>query len=278
MQKRTIHKILIPTDFSVGARRASKIGIEYAKQFNADVILFHSFSIPVVDITANVNALENLKSAVEQDLKKEVQNLREEYGDISIEGIFEFGPAVDWIQKLVEEKNIDLIVMGTKGETDAANLLFGSVTTHVINNVTCPVLVIPKGNRNHTIKEILFATDFHFTNDTADYLAPVLRIIDEFEPFVHVVSLTLQVGLGSNVQNVEKLKLKELFKNTKHSFHYVETDNIEKGLLDFANKNKCDLIVMLTRHYSLWDRIFHKSLSKKIALHSEIPMLFLHEK
>ena len=74
MQKRTIHKILIPTDFSVGARRASKIGIEYAKQFNADVILFHSFSIPVVDITANVNALENLKSAVEQDLKKEVQN------------------------------------------------------------------------------------------------------------------------------------------------------------------------------------------------------------
>lgn len=278
MKKPSIRKILIPTDFSVGARRAAQIGTAYAKQFDADIVLFHSFSVPAVDISANINIVDQLKTDASNELNREVNNLREEFGDIKIEGIFEFGPAVDWIQKIVEDKGIDLVIMGTKGETDAANLFFGSVASHVINNVSCPVLVIPKGNRSHTINEILFATDFHFTNDTADYLAPVLQFVNEFEPFVHVVSMTLQVGLGSNVQNVEKMKLKELFKNTKHSFHYVETDNIEKGILNFAEKNKCDLIVMLTRHYSLWDRIFHKSLSKKIALQSEIPMLFLHEK
>ena len=95
---------------------------------------------------------------------------------------------------------------------------------------------------------------------------------------MHIVQFTTELSPEKHAINSEELKYKELFRNTKHSFHYVETEDVEVGLFQFAEKHHCDLIVMVTRHYNFWERLMHRSLTQKIALHTELPLLILHEK
>jgi len=181
------------------------------------------------------------------------------------------------MQHVVDENKIDLIVMGTKGETDSMNKVFGSIASHVVNNVKCPVLIIPKGHHQYNINEVLFATDFHFTNNIAEYLAPFIQLAKEFTPFIHVVQFKKGKEPGPHVENVEEQKMENLLKDVGHSFHFIEDGKVEDGLFEFAQKHHSDLIVIVTRHYSMWEKIFHQSLTKKVAMHSEIPVLVLHE-
>jgi nucleotide-binding universal stress UspA family protein len=277
MKNQMIKRILIPTDYSANAKRSAQIGIQFAKGINAEVFLFHGFGLQAIGVAESIAVVDQIKHDEGKRLDRYVNELKTEYGEVKIHGILEFGSAVDCIQKIVEDKKIDLIIMGTKGETDAVNSMLGSVASHVVNNVKCAVLIIPKGHRAYNINEVLFATDFHFTNNVATYLAPFLSMVEEYQPYVHVVQFNSERLTGTHVKSVEELKLKGLLSNAKHSFHYVEAEDTEVALFEFAEKHHCDLIVMVTHHYTLWERIFHRSLTKKIALHSEIPLLVLHE-
>lgn len=277
MKNQMIKRILIPTDYSANAKRSAQIGVLFAKEINAEVFIFHGFGLQTIGVAESIAIVDQIKHDEGKKLDRYVNDLKTEYGEVKIHGILEFGSAVDCIQRIVEEKEIDLIVMGTKGTTDATNTLLGSVASHVVNNVKCPVLIIPKGHHAYNINEILFATDFHFTNNIASYLAPFLSIVEEYQPYVHIVQFNSERLSGAHVKSVEELKLKGLLRDAKHSFHYVESEDTEEAIFDFAEKNQCDLIVMVTHHYTLWERIFHRSLTKKIALHSEIPLLVLHE-
>lgn len=278
MAMKSIQSILIPTDYSVNANRAARMGVALAKDMGAEVFIFHSFGLPVIGVAESIAIADDIKHTEGKKLDKYLGELKTEFGDVKIHGILEFGSAVDWMQKIVSAKKIDLIVMGTKGQTDATGVVFGSVASHVVNNVDCPVLIIPQGCRNHTISEILFATDFHFSNNLATCVSPLLTIIKEYDPFVHVAHFTHQRVAEGHQKNTEELKLYELLRDSKHSFHYVEAEDTELALLEFADKHHCDLIVVVTRHYSLWEKIFHRSLTRKLALHAEKPMLVLHEK
>lgn len=277
MKNQMIKRILIPTDYSANAKRSAQIGVLFAKEINAEVFIFHGFGLQTIGVAESIAIVDQIKHDEGKKLDRYVNELKTEYGEVKIHGILEFGSAVDCIQRIVEDKKIDLIIMGTKGETDATNTLLGSVATHVVNNVKCPVLIIPKGHRAYNINEVLFATDFHFTNNIATYLAPFLSIVEEYQPYVHIVQFNSERLSGTHVKSVEELKLKGLLREAKHSFHYVEAEDTEAALFEFAEKHHCDLIVMVTHHYTLWEHIFHRSLTKKIALHSEIPLLVLHE-
>lgn len=277
MTKPVIKRILVPVDYSANAKRAAHMAASLAKEIDAEVYVFHSFGLPVIGIAESIVIADDIKHNEGKKLNQYIQELHTEFGDLKIHGVLEFGSAVDWIQRVVEDKKIDLIVMGTKGNTDASNAVLGSVASHVVNNVKCAVLVIPKGHRSYAINEIVFASDFHFTNNSANYLMPLLSIVEEFQPFVHLVHFSAEKPTGSHAKNIEELKLSGLFKDSKHSFHYVEAADTETALFEFAEKQHCDLIVAVTRHYTIWERIFHRSLTKKLALHSEIPVLILHE-
>jgi len=277
MKTKGIDRILIPVDYSATAQRAASMGVSLAKRFGAEVFLFHSYGLPAIGISEGIVIADNIKHNEAKKLHQFMERLKNEFGDVVIHPILEFGSAVDLIQRTVEERRIDLVVMGTKGNTDAVNTVFGSIASHTIQNVPCPVLIIPKNLKTEGFKEVLFASDFHFTNDTATYLKPLLALSREFQPVIHIVHVEQFVPVTAHVRNVEELKLTGLLSETKHSFHYLEAADTEEGLFDFAHKYHCDLIVALTRHYSIWERMVHRSLTKKLALHSEIPLLILHE-
>jgi nucleotide-binding universal stress UspA family protein len=165
--------------------------------------------------------------------------------------------------------------MGTKGETNGIDALLGSVASNVINNVKCTTLVIPEETTEFSISEVMLATDFHKTK-SQDFYGPLFHLLDKTDASVSIVNVRPAIEL-SEVPSKEEIDTDNLFGKYKHSHHFLEAENIEEALFDFAHLNSSNLIVILTKHYNLWQKLWHKSMAKKLALHSTIPLLIIHE-
>ena len=59
--------------------------------------------------------------------------------------------------------------------------------------------------------------------------------------------------------------------------HFVTSQNIENGILEFAKENETDLLIVIPKKHGLLESLFHKSQSKTFILHPHIPMLFIAE-
>jgi len=57
---------------------------------------------------------------------------------------------------------------------------------------------------------------------------------------------------------------------------FVITDNIQQSIVDMAQKQGCDLIVMATHGRHGLDALIHGSLTKSVLAHSQVPLLILH--
>lgn len=272
--KNVINKILIPTDYSENAERAMKYGLKLASQLGAEVILFHGYHF-LMTTSEDMLYITKMKDGEEKKLEKLRQEVQEDYPSLIVNSIIDYGSTVDLLASICKREKIDLIVMGTKGETNAVDAIFGSIASNTIKMVKCPTLIVPYAAVQFQMNEILFASDFHQTEDF-DYLAPLFRILKFSDAAVSIVNVQEYIDFESAASLTEQ-KIGQLFDKYKHSHHYLESENVESALFDFAHLNSSDLIVLSTRHYSLWQRIWHKSMTKKLALHSTIPVLILHE-
>ncbi len=88
----------------------------------------------------------NLKGHLEKVKKlcnKTGENTKSDYG-IDIESLVIEGETSDVILDIAREKKADLISMGTYGRRSLRRLILGSVTSHVVVNSICDVLVVKK--------------------------------------------------------------------------------------------------------------------------------------
>lgn len=267
-------KILIPTDYSETAKKATDIGMQLAQKMGAEVLLFHSFSYPLMS-SEDLSQTEQLAKQEQEDIEKEATLWKSIHQDLKVETFSAYGSAVDHISAIVEEKGVDLIVMGTKGESNAMDTVFGSVCSHVINNVKCPTIVIPEKCYQLSLNEIVLASDFHKIEklDTFDLFFEIAAKFD-----AHIALLNVQHALNvHHGPNETEQWLDGLLEKYKHSHHFIESDNKEEAILDFAREGEYGMICISTKHYSFWQKLFHTSMARALALHSEVPLFILHE-
>ncbi len=51
-----------------------------------------------------------------------------------------------------------------------------------------------------------------------------------------------------------------------------------KGAFDYYHEHhKIDLIIMATHHFTLWERLFHNSLTEQVEWNTNLPVLVLHD-
>jgi len=57
---------------------------------------------------------------------------------------------------------------------------------------------------------------------------------------------------------------------------FMITDNVQQAIVDVAQRQKCDLIVMATHGRHGLDALIHGSLTKSVLAHSQLPLLVVH--
>jgi nucleotide-binding universal stress UspA family protein len=275
-------KILLPTDFSENSINA----IEYASHLFKDVtckfFLLNVFKIPYLAneelMDQNVAQLAALEEEMHEISRKEMKvlldrlpkNTKHDFATISDYNLFNLA-----VHQVVEEKNIELIIMGTKGATGAKEIFLGSNTSDVIMRSSCNVIAVPE---NHTYKpprEIVFPTDFQIDYNFED-LTPLISLAEMNKATVRIIHFSEKTDLDEN-QKQNKRKLSSFLKNIEHKYYTLSSSNFEEGLNCFIqSRGNIDMICIIGRHYGFFQRLFFKPKVRELSFHSTIPLFVIH--
>jgi nucleotide-binding universal stress UspA family protein len=140
-------KILFAHDGGMAAERVLVYLEHVARTEQARVIVLHVYELPERYIaTEGYEDLSDQYSAVAQEVVDDAVAYLEERG-VTAEGLTLSGDramgSARAILETAEQQEVSLIVMGTRGPSNMAELMLGNVTTEVLRYARCPVLVVP---------------------------------------------------------------------------------------------------------------------------------------
>lgn len=139
-------KILIPVDFSEFSWQATQFVMNIAP--HAHIIVLHAFEVPfkakLESDGVDDKLIQIYETEVQAQKKKEMQQFISELGAPKgpLSSILEPGPASAVIRKNMEVLDPDLIVIGKHGQSKQDEALLGGVTTRVIQDAACDILVV----------------------------------------------------------------------------------------------------------------------------------------
>jgi nucleotide-binding universal stress UspA family protein len=145
------HKVLLCTDGSPEANEALKRSLGIIAD---DASLLTATVVDVPDISDAIGAGGFAGPTMTAEQVDEQQKIATQAGQSSLAGLKTdigvnpvsehvlYGEAGHAICQLVDEQNVDLVVVGSRGRGGLKRALLGSVSDYVVRNAPCPVLVI----------------------------------------------------------------------------------------------------------------------------------------
>jgi len=274
-------KILFPTDFSDAATNAFVHALEFAKVVNAELILLHTFEIPVYDSQFFPENYASIYSSIElakfEMFKDEIPKLRtiaaeRNLEDIVIKHRLMDGDLIYNLKNAVEEDQIDFVIMGTNSVSDWTKFFTGSNTESVISGVEVPVLCIPIDAKYKKVKTIGFTT--RYREKDKKELKKVLKIAKKTD--AKVKSLYVKTS-NSDVSEETRKEFEKEFAGENVEFLVLPSDDVKETILDFVLYKDIDILTTITHKRSFFESLFDSSFSKKIAKEVPIPILVMHE-
>jgi len=277
-------KILLPTDFSRNAWNAITYAIELYKNEDCDFYVLNTFSVTGYGLESMMvpepgeKLYEEAKEKSEKGLGKILERLtfRDDNPNHKFYMVSQFSLLLDAILDLVEKRDVEMVIMGTKGNTDAATIVYGSNTVLIMEKVrNCPVMAIPQDTLYQEPKEIVFPTDYK-TSFKRRELQHVIEIAKISNAAIRVLYVSDGEPLTQEQENNKKL-LEENFDTIQHTFHVLHNVDVKGGLSAFVESRESDMITFVNRKHSFFGSIFSKPMVKNLGYHSKVPVLALHD-
>lgn len=285
--------ILVATDFSEASRRALCDALVVAVENHARLSVIH-----VLQTDWKYAALENPPELdlARIDADRRIRALVDDFGSLpNVEAVVvKHGPVAEAVEAVIEERSIDLLVIGTRGRGGLQKLALGSVAEELLRVAACPVMTIgPRADianiaHGPGFHRILFATDFGKASAKALPLALALARAQQSKLILlHMIppmpatsaSLSAYAPAGAAADEVaeweetsHKMAIRQLRACLpaetgldQEPEYIVGTDFLPEGVLTAATKFKVDLIVMGAS----------RTVSARIAAH--VPWAAVHE-
>ncbi|MBQ4820945.1 universal stress protein [Aquimarina sp. MMG016] len=277
-------KILLPTDFSKNAWNAIVYAIELYKNQECDFYVLNTFNATGYALESMMvpepgeKIFDEAKAKSEEGLGKILERLsfRDEYPGHKFFMISQFNSILEAIKDVVEKQDIDMIIMGTKGATNASDIIYGSNTVLVMEKSRgCPVMAVPAGADHKTLKEIVFPTDFNM-NFKRRELQDLIEVVQISNAELKVLYITNGEPLTAEQESNKKL-LEESFENLKYSFHTLNNIDVKSGVRCFVESRESDMITFFNRKHSFFGSIFSRPMVKDLGYKSTVPVLALHD-
>lgn len=274
-------RVLLPTDFSDNSFEAIRYALLTFKEMECEFHLLHTYMPPIYQMEyvlgspGQIGLGDEIRETAVNNLDKLQKRLEDQYNNRkhTFDSHICLNTLPNQVNEMVEDKKIDLIVMGTKGATGAQEILFGTHTVHIIKKAKCPVLAIPPNFEYEVPKEVLFPTDYDvdFKSKPLDML---LKIAKQHISSIEVLHVSYGYEL-SEKQQKNKNKLDVIFKGIAHLFHNQPNQEIIQAINIFQLKHKMNLLVMVQNKHTFVERLFIEPVIKKIGFHINIPFMVI---
>jgi nucleotide-binding universal stress UspA family protein len=269
--------ILVATDFSNTAHNAAIYATDMALKITADIFLLHICQIPAYYGEMPVPEVdEKLNEDAEKcmvELKAELN--RKANGRIKIEaevktGVFFFTE----LKEACERINPYLVIMGTQGKTRVERIFFGNQSVYAMKHLLWPLVTVPPGMMFSSIKKIGLACDYDKVFDTIP-LDEITILVNDFHAELHVLNTGKRQMSNTDVA-FETNFLEKMLVSLKPKYHFIANGNIDDSIINFAEQNNIDLLIVLPKRHGLLDMLTQKSHTKQFVLYSHVPVMALH--
>lgn len=268
-------RILVPCDFSSTSVSAYRVALDMAQISGGEIHLVNVVELPVLHDTVLMPVL-SFEEALLQELKekaeKQFEKLRRKYaGDFEdIASTVLYGNISIMLLQYIEEHNIDLVIMGTRGATGVREALIGSNTEKVVRRSPVPVLTVKKYQPASDIRSIVFPTSLQ--EDHPDLVAKVKALQKFFDATLHVVFINTPTNFTRDLVTAKRLN--DFVK--KYALRNVTTNIYndpyeESGIINFAHSIDAGLIAMGTHGRKGLAHILSGSLTEDVVNHVDCP-------
>ena len=98
-----------------------------------------------------------------------------------------------------------------------------------------------------------------------------------FNATLHILYIDLPTELISSERAIEGIKLENELEDINHEFHFIEHVDVSKGVNEYVDKINAEMVMIIPRKHNLLERVFKISQTKKLAFHSHVPILCIHD-
>jgi len=269
--------IIVPTDFSAVSLNAVNYAADMASMLGINLNLLHVYAIPlsVGEVPVPVVVARDIEAAATltiEDLRDKL--ITRTGGRIGIRTEVRPGSVLPEISSYCAQIKPHAVVMGAESTTALERAFFAGKTVEALKRMEYPLIVVPPDVSFKNIRKIGFACDFREVVESVR-VKEIKDIVEEFKAELHVLHVTGESFRSETVE--ESGWLQEMLGSLKPNFHFLSGPEIEKELCDFAEKNKLDLLIIIPKKHSLVSRVFQHSHSKRLALHTHLPVMAIHE-
>jgi nucleotide-binding universal stress UspA family protein len=266
-------KILVPCDFSKPAVNAFRFALDVAAQSKGSIHLLNVVELPMMHDTVLMPVLnfeEQLLNDLRENAEKRFKKITDKYSAENVKVVVKtvFGSVSRMIQDYIKDESIDLVAMGSHGATGARELFIGSNAEKVVRNSPVPVLVI-KDYFKGPIKSIVFPNTLD-TENQEDLVMKVKALQNFFKAHLHLVWINSPLNFTTDSVTNERLEaFAKRFMLKDYTVSVFNHTDEEKGILEFSDSIKGDLIAMGTRGRKGIAHLINGSLAEDVVNHNK---------
>jgi nucleotide-binding universal stress UspA family protein len=272
-----MYNILIPTDFSDNARKAVNYAIWLFQGHELNIFLFNAYGTSRTEGSMLISIDDILKKEADHEMENELKRVKSMLQPkMKVNGFVRNCTLTSYVNEVIEDWTIDLVILGTKGESGFKGKMVGSNATNVIRKVRIPILAVPSNAKWDDGGEFNIA----FGSDLKPFEGRPLikRFLTELNSESRKVQFEIFYISAENSGVLDSVKtyFGEMCPKDKCKFVNIIDQDIESGLEQYIKAKNPDLLMLVQRRDSFISRLLGNSVSQSMMLKAEMPMLVLH--
>ena len=281
-------RLLIPTDFSDISKNSIIYGFKLASSLNFQVTFIHvlelykfAAGISESEIISSILPAENIKeleASASESFRKMLVELKDDLPEnVHYEIKVTSGNLAAEIITESSVEGTEIIILAAAGNQDLKRRFTQRTVSAIIDEVTCPVIIVPSDFSFIPAKKVILATDFHRTD--IEMITRFISIFGHFKPQVLIVHVSSKPNdFDSELKFIGFKKLvQEKIAYSNIDFKMISHKNVVKGILETVNSESADMLLMLKEHESFFKSLFETNKTEKITHFLKIPVLSYHE-
>ena len=296
------NRIICATDFSDFSNRTVNYGIALAREFEAKLYVCHVIDLSSVAIYGEFQLDPvGLQNRIMEDARKQLEELIGQQHK-EWEPLITVGHTADEIARIVEEKNIDLVITATRGRSGLKRLILGSVTERLMRTLRCPLLVVHSPDKEFistddhevNINRILVGCDF--SPDSSLAFEYGLSLAQEFESELHLAHVIesaayqelqktdtpVETEIQQEIHGRLIQKLQDMVPEEARNWCKPQTSLIEgrsyEELIKYAEQHDIGMIVLGARGLGLVKSLLLGSTTDRVIRRAPCPILSVSAK
>lgn len=273
-----ISTLLVAVDFTEKSNNAVRMAVHIAARHEARVILFHNITNhTIIDRTGKQVIGADI---IDENHKKTVQaladietSLQTQYPDLEFKTIIKNDSLVHGINNIIGNEDVDLVICGSSGQQNFAQLLLGSLSYQILTEVNCSVLLVPEKCSKYSFDKILVPV--RVLEDLTDKIELAVAIAKKNKGIISLLGISNEDDILKIREAYQRIKKNLAIRSQEYDSQFLLTHDKATQISKFSQDDNADIIILNYKDEDSWKSFFLENFFKQIINYTDIPLLFL---